>query len=173
MLLASGLRLQAPLPAHHCLARCDRRVQNRIGSDLCRGAADDARAIGRLQHVAGITQEVAASSARPLRNISVIAAIYTPITAQMKLEMTTVGLLVAVSLIAIAGIVLKLLRPGRLAIALYLLLGWSGVVAYEGFAALPRTGLVIAVGGMLYSAASSSIFGKVFASRMGSGMASC
>jgi hemolysin III len=85
-----------------------------------------------------------------------IAATYTPLIVQMKVEMTTVGLLVGVWSMAIVGIVLKLVFPGRLdrlSIGLYLLLGWSGMMAYEGFATLPRLALwLIAAGGMLYSA---------------------
>lgn len=57
---------------------------------------------------------------------------------------------------AIAGIILKLLLPGRfdrLAVVLYLLLGWSGVVVYEPImAALPRLSIwLLGLGGSLYS----------------------
>jgi hemolysin III len=56
----------------------------------------------------------------------------------------------------LAGIVLKLCLPGRfdrLAILLYLLLGWSGVMAYETvFNALPSWTLtLLAAGGLLYT----------------------
>jgi hemolysin III len=86
-----------------------------------------------------------------------IATTYTPFIAQMKAEMTTVVLLLGVWSVAIMGIVLKLALPGRLdrlSIGLYLLLGWSGMMAYEPVAAtLPRSTLwLIAAGGMLYSA---------------------
>jgi hemolysin III len=85
-----------------------------------------------------------------------IAATYTPFIAQIKVEMATVGLLLAVWSLAIVGIVLKLALPGRLdrlSIGLYLLLGWSGIMAYEPVAAtLPESTLwLIAVGGLLYS----------------------
>jgi hemolysin III len=85
-----------------------------------------------------------------------IAATYTPFIARMKVEIATVGLLLAVWCLAIVGIVLKLALPGRLdrfSIGLYLLLGWSGMMAYEPVAAtLPRSTLwLIAAGGMLYS----------------------
>jgi hemolysin III len=63
-----------------------------------------------------------------------IAATYTPFIAQMKAEIATVGLLLAVWCFAIVGIALKLALPGRLdrlSIGLYLLLGWSGMMAYE------------------------------------------
>jgi hemolysin III len=85
-----------------------------------------------------------------------IAATYTPFIAQMKVEIATVGLLLAVWCLAIVGMVLKLALPGRLdrlSIGLYLLLGWSGMMAYEPVAAtLPRSTLwLIAAGGMLYS----------------------
>jgi hemolysin III len=71
-----------------------------------------------------------------------IAATYTAFISHMKVEMATVGLLLAVWCLAIIGIVLKLALPGRLdrlSIGLYLLLGWSGIMAYEPLAAvLPR-----------------------------------
>ena len=84
-----------------------------------------------------------------------IAATYTAFIAQMKVDMTTVGLLLGIWSVAIAGMVLKLAFPGRLdrvSIGLYLLLGWSGMMAYEGFATLPMLTLVlIGAGGLLYS----------------------
>lgn len=85
-----------------------------------------------------------------------IAATYTPFIAQMKVEIATVGLLLAVWCFAIVGIVLKLALPGRLdrlSIGLYLLLGWSGIMAYEPVAAsLPGSALwLIPAGGVLYS----------------------
>jgi hemolysin III len=51
---------------------------------------------------------------------------------------------------------LKLALPGRfdrLSIALYLMLGWSGLIAYEYLPpVLPRSSLwLIAIGGVLYS----------------------
>jgi hemolysin III len=59
--------------------------------------------------------------------------------------------------VAIIGIVLKLFLPGRfdrLAIMLYLAMGWSGVVVFDVIAeALPSgTVWLIAAGGALYSA---------------------
>jgi hemolysin III len=67
------------------------------------------------------------------------------------------GLLIVVWLTAVIGSIIKLLLPGRfdrLAIALYLLLGWSGLVAYRPIAAaLPGLILwLLAAGGVLYSA---------------------
>ena len=83
-----------------------------------------------------------------------IAATYTAFIAQINVEMTTVGLLLGIWSVAIVGIVVKLAFPGRLdrvSIGFYLLLGWSGMMAYDGFATLPRLALVlIAAGGMLY-----------------------
>ena len=59
---------------------------------------------------------------------------------------------------AIAGvwIVIKLALPGRfdrLAVALYLLLGWSGVLLYDSIvsALSPTTLALLATGGVLYS----------------------
>jgi hemolysin III len=85
-----------------------------------------------------------------------IAGTYTPFIAQMKIGLVSVGLLISVWLVAIVGITLKLLLPGRLdrlAVVLYLLLGWSGAVFYEPVAAaLPSLGLwLLAAGGILYS----------------------
>ena len=57
---------------------------------------------------------------------------------------------------ALIGIALKLTLPGRfdrLAIALYLLLGWCGVAAYDLLAsAVPSSSLwLLVIGGVLYS----------------------
>ena len=86
-----------------------------------------------------------------------IAATYTPFLAQLKTELAAMGLLIVVWLTAVIGSVIKLLLPGRfdrLAIALYLLVGWSGLVAYRPIAAaLPGSILwLLAAGGILYSA---------------------
>ncbi len=86
-----------------------------------------------------------------------IAATYTPFLAQMHDRVVAVALLVGVWSVAAVGIALKVLLPGRfdrLSIALYLALGWSGVVAYESvMSSLPSTTLwLIAAGGLLYSA---------------------
>src|ERR671922_1335046 len=85
-----------------------------------------------------------------------IAGTYTPFLAQMKSVLASVGLGVGVWLSALIGIALKLALPGRfdrLAVALCLLLGWSGVIAYDSLASvLPRSSLwLIAIGGILYS----------------------
>ena len=86
-----------------------------------------------------------------------IAATYTPFLAQMQDRVVAVALLIGVWSVAAIGIALKVLLPGRfdrLSIALYLALGWSGVVAYESvMSSLPSTTLwLIAAGGVLYSA---------------------
>src|SRR5437870_2730096 len=57
---------------------------------------------------------------------------------------------------AVIGMALKLALPGRfdrLAIVLCLLLGWSGVIAYDSLAsAVPSLSLwLLAIGGILYS----------------------
>jgi hemolysin III len=85
-----------------------------------------------------------------------IAGTYTPFIAQMKNSFASGGLLTGVWLTAGFGVVLKLVLPGhfdRVAVVLYLLLGWSGVMAYESvFASLPSlTFWLLAAGGMLYS----------------------
>jgi Haemolysin-III related len=85
-----------------------------------------------------------------------IAGTYTPFLAQMKSVLVSAGLGLGVWLSADIGIALKLALPGRfdrLAIVLCLLLGWSGVIAYDSLAsALPSASLWLrAIGGILYS----------------------
>jgi hemolysin III len=84
-----------------------------------------------------------------------IAGTYTPFLLHMK-GTTSLGLLMGVWTIAIVGIAAKLFLPGRfdrLSVGLYLLLGWSGVIAYDTiFAALSGTTLaLLAAGGALYT----------------------
>jgi hemolysin III len=86
-----------------------------------------------------------------------IAATYTPFIAHIPLSVTSVVLMAGVWGVAAIGIVLKLFFPGRfdrLAIVLYLAMGWSGVMVYDVIAeALPKLTLcLVAVGGVLYSA---------------------
>jgi hemolysin III len=85
-----------------------------------------------------------------------IAGTYTPFLAQMKAALSSAGLTIGIWLVAALGIALKLLLPGRferLSIILYLLLGWSGVIAYNAaVSVLPSSSLwLIAAGGALYS----------------------
>jgi hemolysin III len=85
-----------------------------------------------------------------------IAGTYTPFIGQLKDGFASAGLLVGVWLTAMVGVALKLLMPGRfdrMAIALYLILGWSCVVAYGPIsAALPNASLwLLVIGGLLYS----------------------
>ncbi|MXQ12304.1 PAQR family membrane homeostasis protein TrhA [Microvirga makkahensis] len=85
-----------------------------------------------------------------------IAGTYTPFIMQMRSEITAIVLLVGVWAGSLAGMVLKLCLPGRfdrLAILLYLLLGWSGVMAYEAvLGALPGSTLILlAIGGVFYT----------------------
>jgi hemolysin III len=85
-----------------------------------------------------------------------IAGTYTPFLAAMKVGVTSVALGIGVWSSAFIGIVVKLALPGRfdrLAVALYLLLGWCGVVAYDLVAsAVPSSSLwLLVIGGILYS----------------------
>lgn len=85
-----------------------------------------------------------------------IAGTYTPFLAAMKIGIGSVALGIGVWSSALIGIVMKLALPGRfdrLAVALYLLLGWCGVVAYDLVAsAVPSTSLwLLVIGGVLYS----------------------
>src|SRR5436190_203309 len=85
-----------------------------------------------------------------------IAGTYMPFLAQMKSALVSAGLGVGVWVSAVIGMALKLALPGRfdrLAVVLCLLLGWSGVIAYDSLAsALPSASLwLLAIGGILYS----------------------
>src|SRR6266404_3978473 len=85
-----------------------------------------------------------------------IAATYTPFLAQMKNVLASASLGIGVWLSAVVGVALKLALPGRfdrLAVVLCLLLGWSGVIAYDSLAsAVPSLSLwLLAIGGTLYS----------------------
>jgi hemolysin III len=86
-----------------------------------------------------------------------IAGTYTAFIGQMRGDYVSIGLLSGVWLTAVVGVTLKLLLPGRfdrLAVILYLILGWSGVVAYEPVVtALPNLSIwLLVAGGALYSA---------------------
>ena len=86
-----------------------------------------------------------------------IAGTYTAFIGQMRGDFVSIGLLSGVWLTAVVGVTLKLLLPGRfdrLAVILYLILGWSGVVAYGPVVtALPNLSIwLLVAGGVLYSA---------------------
>lgn len=85
-----------------------------------------------------------------------IAGTYTPFITQMKGGIESMLLLGGVWGTSLLGIGLKLFFPGRfdrLSIALYLLISWSGVMAYETVSAiLPSSTLwLLAIGGILYT----------------------
>jgi hemolysin III len=85
-----------------------------------------------------------------------IAATYTPLITQLKDSFFAIALLIGVWCVAILGIVLKLARPGRydrLAVGLYLAMGWSGMMLYDAVVqALPTLALAFLIaGGVLYS----------------------
>jgi hemolysin III len=86
-----------------------------------------------------------------------IAGTYTPFIAYLPNAPASVLLLAGVWTVAVIGMLLKLLLPyrfDRLAIAIYVLLGWSGVIAYQPVvAALPSASLwLLLAGGVLYTA---------------------
>ncbi|RTL51835.1 MAG: hemolysin III family protein [Bradyrhizobiaceae bacterium] len=90
-----------------------------------------------------------------------IAATYTPFLAKLHDGFIGAALLIGVWSVAILGIGLKILMPGRfekLSIGLYLAMGWSGVVAYDSLSSsLPSTTMwFICAGGALYT------FGVIF-----------
>jgi len=84
-----------------------------------------------------------------------IAGTYTPFLMKLGGSIFAQILLVVVWLAAAAGIVIKVALPGRfdrLSIALYLLIGWSGLFIWESVSLLPATTLwLIVAGGVLYS----------------------
>lgn len=86
-----------------------------------------------------------------------IAATYTPvIITQLSESALAWALLTVVWCVAAVGVYIKLRLPGRydrLAIALYLALGWSGLVAYDAIVtSLPGLALgFIVAGGALYT----------------------
>ncbi len=85
-----------------------------------------------------------------------IAATYTPFLTQMNDRFMAIALLIGVWSVAAAGIALKIFLPGRfdrLAVGLYLAMGWSGIVAYDSLvSSLPSSTMwFIAAGGLIYS----------------------
>lgn len=85
-----------------------------------------------------------------------IAATYTPFIMELKDSVFATAVLIGVWCAAIFGIVLKLGFPGRfdrLAVGLYLALGWSGLMLYDCVvAALPNMALwFVLAGGALFS----------------------
>jgi hemolysin III len=85
-----------------------------------------------------------------------IAGRYTPFLAQMAANIGSVSYFMLVWLMAIVGVAVKMLLPGRfdrVSVILCLLLGWSGIFAWEVWTALPNASLwLLATGGVLYSA---------------------
>jgi hemolysin III len=86
-----------------------------------------------------------------------IAGTYTPFITQVKASAESLALLAGVWLVSVVGILLKLCFPGqfdRLSVALYLLLSWSGVMAYESvFGELAASTVwLLAIGGIIYTA---------------------
>src|ERR1700681_1769826 len=62
-----------------------------------------------------------------------IAATYTPFIMELKGSYFAIALLIGVWCVAIVGVALKLALPGRydrLAVGLYLAMGWSGMMLY-------------------------------------------
>lgn len=86
-----------------------------------------------------------------------IAATYTPFLERGADEPLLLALLIGIWLTAFTGIYLKCRYPGRydrLAILLYLAMGWSGALALEPISERlpPVTIVLIFIGGILYSA---------------------
>lgn len=86
-----------------------------------------------------------------------LAGTYTPFIVEMRNATLATVLLVAFWSIAALGIAVKLTLPGRfdrLSIAVYLLMGWSGMILYHAlFAGLPTLTIrLVIAGGLLYTA---------------------
>lgn len=85
-----------------------------------------------------------------------IAATYTPFLQRGWTDPFLFGMLIFIWSIALFGVFIKCVFPGRfdrLAIALYLAMGWSGVFAAEPLLAKlsPLTLALIVIGGVIYS----------------------
>jgi hemolysin III len=85
-----------------------------------------------------------------------IAATYTPFIMALKESYLAIAMLAGVWCAAIGGVILKLALPGRydrLAVGLYLALGWSGVMLYDAVVkAVPPLSLwLVVAGGVLYT----------------------
>jgi len=85
-----------------------------------------------------------------------IAATYTPFLMQMQDRFVANAILIGVWSVAAIGISIKVFLPGRfdrLAVGLYLAMGWSGVMAYDSLvSSLPASTLwMVAAGGLIYS----------------------
>lgn len=84
-----------------------------------------------------------------------IAATYTPFLLRGTDDSWLMGLLVMIWVMAAFGIAIKCLFPcryDRLAILLYLLMGWSGVVTFKSLSTIlpPTTMMLIVLGGLIY-----------------------
>lgn len=85
-----------------------------------------------------------------------IAATYTPFIMEVKDSYFALALLAGVWCVAIVGIWLKLVHPGRfdrLSVGLYLAMGWSGIMLHDKVVkVLPGVALgFVLAGGILYS----------------------
>ena len=85
-----------------------------------------------------------------------IAGTYTPLVLRLP-QGWALGLTIGVWTAAVVGVVAKLFQPRRieaLSVALYLVLGWVGVIAVEPLLAAidPATLILLLVGGVVYSA---------------------
>jgi Haemolysin-III related len=131
-------------------------TRTRSPAYLCSRLTGDAWAFSRLQYVAGLRGEVPSSPLRSLGNLRIDRRNLHAVPRANKVGLTSSGLHIGIWSAAAIGVVLKLLLPGRfdrLSVILYLVLGWSGVIAYDAaVSALPTSTLwLIAAGGALYS----------------------
>lgn len=85
-----------------------------------------------------------------------IAGTYTPFLTQLPGSGVALALIIFIWVATAFGIALKILLPGRfdrVAVAFYLLIGWSGILVLEPLSvALPATALkLMLAGGLIYS----------------------
>jgi hemolysin III len=134
-------------------------------------ASSPAEITAVLVYVAGLIAMLAFSAAYNLWRVSptkwvlrrldhsaiyvMIAGTYTPLMAQVAGPPAALAL-VFVWAVAVVGILIKMLLPGRYdraSILLYLLLSWSVIAVYDRVAAvLPHSAIVLLIaGGLLYS----------------------
>lgn len=84
-----------------------------------------------------------------------IAGTYTPLLMWLEDAPVAGMLIVAIWTVSLAGVAIKLIWPARfdrLAIVLYLAIGWSGVALWDSLGTFPTVTLALIVaGGLLYS----------------------
>jgi hemolysin III len=86
-----------------------------------------------------------------------IGGTYTPFMVQLQSALASVAMLIGIWSAALAGILMKLLLPGRLhrmSVIVYVILGWSGATIFDKLlVSIPTPSLwLLAIGGIIYTA---------------------